>query len=900
MTDKFSERRGPTPPRGASALLEYLLPSDDAPTVLGDLEEAYRELVDEKGRGAARRWYWREALRYVLRLLPSKMREMGREGVAPGLLRDVRFAARRLRRSPGFSAVVVGTLALGIGGTAAVFGLVDGVLFRPMPVADEDRLVEVYGTSERDGNAGGMFAGFLPVSYPTFEDLRDGMASLDGVFVHSQWPVSVVVGDEPERVDGLYVSASFFDVLGVRPALGRGFLPDEDQSPGGDAVVVLSHGFWERQFGSDPAAVGRGILINARRFDIVGVAPPGFRGTSSTLQPDLFVPVSMIGDVPPWGPLWTQRGLRFFNMGGRLTPGRSVDDLRIDLERMAGVLGETYPETYRDRGFQALSLADAKVNPNQSATLSRTGAVLIVMAGLVNLIACLNVANLLLARSLARSTELAVRSSLGATRGRLVRAISSEAALLFLVGGGLGLGLAALALSAVDGTQPPAFGGGALDVGMNLRAVGFTVTATFACMVLFGAGPALRAAGRPAAGRLRQRATHGTSAGRLIGEGLVLGQVALSIIALAGAGVFYKSLQAAQDIDPGFDVSGLGMMDVDLAAAGYGEDETRVFYTQMVEAAGETGGVLSAVVGAERPLGPAPLRRATRLDQDRSQAGTGEYVRVEAVTPGFHQALGIDQVEGRALDPGDRDGGRLVAVVNRRLAELLWRDGSPLEQQLVISLVDDPITVVGVVDNAKAVSLAEDPQPILYLPIDQHPPMTGTLFVRMADGAALEQTRRAVQALDPTLPVFQVSTAETLLAADLWTARATVRVLGLFGLIGLLLGGVGIYGVVSDSVRSRTREMGLRMALGAGRGGVVRTAVGRMLAVVGLGSVAGVLAAVLVMRSFAVLLVGVSPGDPRALAAAVLGLLVVAVLAAYLPAWRATRVDPMVVLRGDG
>ena len=888
------------PPARAVALLQALLPREDASSVLGDLEESFLIRAAESGPGTARRWYWKEALRYAVRLLPSKAREVLRDGVATGLGRDVRFATRRLRRSPGFSLVVVGTLALGIGGTAAVFGLVDAVLFRSLPVTDQSSLVEIYGSSERDGNAGGLFAGYLPISYPTFEDLRDGMTSLDGAFVHSQWPVSVVVGDEPERVDALYVSASFFEVLGVRPALGRGFFPDEDQQPGADAVVVLSHGFWETQLGADQSVVGRSVTINARRFDVVGVAPRGFRGTSSTLQPDLFVPVSMIGDVPPWGPLWTQRGLRFFNLGGRLAAGRSVADVQADLGRMTAVLTETYPETYRNRGFQVLPLADAKVNPNQSATLGRTGAILIVMAGLVTLIACLNVANLLLARSLARGNELAVRSSLGATRGRLVRVMTAESAVLFLVGGGLGVALAAVALGVVDGTRPPAFGGGALEVGMNLRALAFTVLATLGCMLLFGAGPAVRAAGRSSAGRLRQRATHGSSTGRLISEGLVLGQVALSIIALAGAGVFYRSLRASQDIDPGFEVEGLGMMDVDLAAAGYEEEERRVFYTQMVDAAAGVGGVTSAVVGAERPLGPAPLRRATRVDQDRSQAGTGQYVRVESVTPEFHETMGIRLRQGRTLDGGDAQGSRLVAVVNDRLAELLWPSASALEQQLVITLVDDPITVVGVVENAKAVSLSEDPQPILYLPLDQHPPMTGTLFIRLRDGAALEDTRRAVQQLDPTLPVFEVSTAETLLAADLWTARATVRVLGLFGVIGLLLGGVGIYGVVSDSVRARTREMGLRIALGAGKGGVLRTAVGRMLAVVGVGAMAGTLAAVVVMRSFAGLLVGVSPGDPGTLAAAVLGLLLVAGVAAYLPAWRATRVDPIVVLRGEG
>ncbi|MEQ9398447.1 MAG: ADOP family duplicated permease [Longimicrobiales bacterium] len=888
----------PTPPRRTAALLEAVLPPADAPVVLGDLAEAFVRRASEHGVPAARRWYRREALRYALRLGPGRAGSAVTTALGSDMINDLRLAARRILRNPAFSAVVVATLALGIGANATIFTVVDAVLFRSLPVEEPGRLVQVYGSSERDGNIGGMFQGFLPLSYPDFEDVRDAVTTLEGMYVHSQWPVSATVGDEAERIDGLYVSASYFDVLGVRPVVGRTFRPDEDQAPGADAVVVLRHGYWERRFGGDPSVVGRAMVVNARALEIIGVAPPGFRGTSTTLQPDIFVPVSMVGDVPPWGPLWTERGLRFFFAGGRIAPGRTPADVEAELDALAARLGETYPDTNRNRGLQALPLDRAKVDPNQGGMLARTGAVLLVMAGLVLLIACLNVANLLLARSLSRSGEMAVRASLGADRVRLVREMAAESGLLFALGAGLGVTAAVFAASALDGLRPPVFFGGSLDVAVDGRVLGLTVAVTLACALLFGVGPAVRASRQPAGG-LRSRRAGATAASRRLRELLVAGQVALSVVALAGAGTFLRSLDASRAIDPGFSVDGLGLLDVDLAAQGLGPEEQRVFYTRMVEEAAALPGVLTAAVGSERPLGPAPLRRATRMDEDRSDGATGRYVRVEAVTADFFATLELPVVEGRALDAGDRDGTTLVAVPNRRLADMMWPGDPALGQRLEISLVDEPLEVVGVAADAKAVSLTEDPQPILYVPMDQHGAPAATLFVRMRTPAALEAARRAVEALDPTLPVFDVTTAQGLVAEDLWTARATATVLGLFGVLGLLLAGVGIYGVVAHSVRERTREMGLRMALGAPRRRVLREVLVRILLVAGAGAAAGTVAAVFTVRAFAGLLQGVTPGDPVTLGSVVAGLLLVAVAAAAVPAHRATRVDPMVVLRSE-
>lgn len=891
-------RPPPRPPRFTATLLEAVLPPAEAEPILGDLEEAFHALAASRGVRTARRWYRGQALRYLLRLSPTRARAVMGDILGNDMTRDLRFALRRLIARPGLTVVVLATLALGIGANVTVFSVVDSILLRALPIEDPESVVQIYGSSDRDGNAGGMFQGFLPVSYPNFEDVRDAATSVDGIFVHSMWPVSVSFGEEAERVEGLYVSASYFDVLGVQPALGRTFRPEEDRQPGADAVVVLRHGYWMRQFGGDPGIVGRTITVNARSLEVIGVAPPGFRGTNSTLQPDLFVPVSMIGDVPPWGPMWDQRGLRFFNMGARIAAGRTMADVAGEFDALATRLAETYPETNRNRGLQVLPQSAASVDPNQGTLFGRTGAVLLIMASLVLLIACMNVANLLLTQALSRTGELAVRTSLGATKTRLMRELAMESGLLFVGGAGLGTLAAGSILGLLDGTRPPAFQGGALEVGLDPRVLVFTGVVTFVCMAAFGLIPSIRAASQPAAQALRTRRS-GSSSSRSVREVLVLGQIALSVVSLAAAGAFLRSVRAAQAIDPGFAIEGVGMLDVDLAAQGLDAEERRVFYGRMIETAASLPDVTMAAVGGERPLAPAPLRRVTRVDEDREDPGTGHYVRFEPVSSDFFEALGVAIQRGRAVEIGDRLDTRLVGVANARLSELLWEDRDPLGQRVVASLVDDPIEVVGVAGNAKAVSLSEEPQPILYVPLEQHQPPTGTLFVRLGDAGNLETVRRAVQELDPTLPLFGVNTVEEVVAEDLWTNRMTARVLGMFGLAGLLLAGVGIYGVVAFTVRERTREMGLRLALGAGQRQVLVSAVARVLVISGAGALLGIAAATMTLGAFDGILVGVNGSNPLPHVAVAAGLLLVALCAAYLPARRATSVDPMVVLRSE-
>lgn len=887
----------PLPPWWARALLRRLLPADEIATVLGDLDEGFVQRARERGGRAARRWYRREALAYVLRVgLPRGASSLGATEAA-SMTREIRIAARALRRRPAFSLVVVLTLAVGIGTNASVFGLVDAVLFRPLPVEDPANLIEVYGSSERDGNAGGMFQGFLSLSYPNFVDLREGASTLDGAFVHSQWSVSVAGDGEPERVEALYVSGSFFDVLGVSPLLGRGFRPDEDRQPGADALVVLRHGYWERRFGSDPAVVGRTLRVNGRPLEVVGIAPPGFRGPRTTQMPDLFIPVSMIVDVPPWGPLWQNRGLRLFNVGARIADGRGLSDVRAELSVLGRRLAELHPESNRDRGLQVLPLAEAKAGPNQRAFLGRTGLVLLSVAGLVLLVACMNVGNLLLARGLSRQVEFAIRTSVGATRRLLIRHLVTESALLFALGAGLGVGGSLLTLGALDGLRSPAFGGMTLDVGMDLRVLTFALASTLVCMLLFGLGPALRSALTPA-GTLR-RGGSGLSGGHWLRDGMIVGQVALSVVALTAAGLFLRSLDASMRIDPGVDLEGLGMLSVDPTAQGYEDDELRLFYRRLVEETEARAGVVSSALGSLRPLSAGPLRRATRIDEDPSDAGVGHLVRVESVSPGYFATLGITLEEGRLFDDGDRQGAPSVAVANGRLIELLWPGREALGQQLVLGLVDDPLEVVGTTATAKAASLTEDPQPVLYVPLDQIPTPAAHLFVRGRTASGLDEARAAVRTLDASLPVYGVTTGEGLLADALWTARATAWILTVFGLGALFLAAVGIYGVVAHSVRERTREMGLRIALGAGRGSVVASAVGRVMAAATVGAAIGLAAALLATGAVADLLVGVNPHDPGTLAGVTAGLLFVAAIAGFLPARRATRVDPMVVLRTE-
>jgi predicted permease len=885
----------PTPPR-LPEWLRRAVPAD----LLGDLEESWRRRVRSGTRPwAATLWYLREIIRYLLRA--PDHRPTSSPGTLDMLRQDVRYAFRSLLRRPAVSAVLVATLAIAIGANATIFGVVDSLFFATLRVERPERLVEIYSTSERDANVGG-FQGFLPVSHPNFEDLRERASTLEGVYAYTIWPVSLEIGTQPERSQAMFVSGEYFSVLGVRPQRGRAFDATDDDVEGGSPIAVISHALWEERFGADPDAVGRSFRMNARSYTIVGVAPPGFRGTSATVGTDVWVPISMTIDIPVWGPLWQNRGARFFFLGARLAEGRTLAEVDAELDAVWAGLAEEHPTTNVGQGLTLVPMLEARVSPNVRGVVASASAVLLAVVGVLLLIACMNVANLMLARALGRGREMAIRTSIGAGRRRIVAQLLTESVVLFGVGGLVGLALAFWAQSALSGLQPPALFGATLEVRTDVRVVVFTAAVTMACGLLFGLIPAWRASRSDVSAQLRDGERGATSGGgHVLRNALVAGQVCLSLVALVGAGLFVRALGEASRVPLGFEPTGLTLLSVDLGAQGYDEAEGRLFHRQALDAVRALPGVESVALASVTPLTFGPLRRVLGESDDENDPRAGHMIRETVVSPGYAEAAGTTLLRGRPLRPSDDADATPVALVNDRMAAMLWPGEEAVGRTFRISLPPTEVTVAGVVETAKTVAIAEDPTPTYYLPSEQSYPPTATYFVRGGPGASgvAEQVRRALRSIDPSLPVYDVVPASFLVRQATWNTRAIALVLGAFGLIGLVLAAIGVYGVVSTSVRERTREIGLRMALGADASQTIRSVVGGTLAVAGLGVALGMVLAAVLTRPLSPQLFGVSSTDALTYASTAALLLGVAALASWLPARRAARVDPTEALRAE-
>lgn len=891
---------GDRPPRSFEALVQYLLPED----VAGDLAEGFAQRSGQSGPKGARWWYRREVMRCLLHLPSVRRPTPSPRNRAPDMvLQDLRFALRTLVRRPGFASVVIVTLALGLGATATIFSLMNTLFLRPVPgVESAEGVVELYGTGA-DANAG-AFGGYLPMSWPTIRDVGDQTETLSDIYVYSLWPTSLETEGEAERVMAGFVSANYFDLLGTRPALGRGFASDEGVAGDGSPVAVLSHRFWMNRLGGDAEVIGTSVVVNTRSYTVVGVAPEGFLGTSNVFGPDFWVPLPMIRDVPTWGELWENRAVRMFFAGGRIAEGRRLAEVEAELAAIGGRLADTYPDEVRDRVIVPVPLAQATIFPGVRGPLLGAGVVLSAVVMLLLVIACINVANLLLARGLGRTREMAIRTAVGAGRGRLAAQLALESAVLFGLGGGLGLCLSVAAQRTLSGMEIPLLFGAnvSLDVGTDLRVIGFASAITLCCALAFGMFPAWRASHGEVTDALREgsQGSGRSGPGRWLRNGLIVAQVAFSLVALIGAALFARSLEAARSVDPGFEYERLGMISVDLGAQRYDEDEGRAYYRRAVEAIAALPGVSSAAVGELRPLTPSGLRRVLRESDAPTDAAAGQMVRTGSVSPDYFESMGIPIVQGRTFLPSDDAGSPPVAVVNRRFGELFWPGESPVGRRIRIGLEDGVAEIVGVVPTGKYDDLTEDPKPAVYRPMDQLYAPTATLFVRgSTEAGTLAAARTALQQLDPALPLFDIEVAEALLGRALWNARALATLLAAFGLTGLLLAAIGIYGVVAHSVRERTREMGLRIALGAGPSSVLALSVRRVMGLASAGAFLGLATAAVLARPLGGLLFGVAATDPVVFGAIAGLLMTVAALASWVPARRATRIHPVQALRSE-
>jgi putative ABC transport system permease protein len=827
------------------------------------------------------------------------------------MFQDLRFGLRMLLARPGFTAVAVFCLALGIGANTAIFGLVNAVFFRPLPVAEADRLVNIYRTYDE------------PISYPDFSVMRDSNDVFSGLVVYTGIQVGFGNGARSEVVSGQLVSGNYFDVLGIKPLLGRSFLPEEDRTPGTHPVVIISYNFWQSRFESDPGVIGRRIVLNNHSFTCIGVMPAEFDGWRAPLKINLWLPVMMHKEVMRGGPitfddLLTDRHFPFFGIVGRLKPGVSAEQARATLEVLNRQIELANPppadQPRNPRGDQSISLVKFKGGfpdgiRQQSETPSQLLSAIVIT---ILLIACANVANLLLARASVRRKEIAVRLALGASRMRLIRQLLTESVLLALLGAGAGLVIAYWINQLLMAFKPPfppphTF---SLDLYLDARTVGFALLLALITSALFGLAPALQASKPDMVTALKdETGAEGRRQRRFnLREALVIAQVALSLVLLIGAGLFIRSLRYAQGIDLGFDPDKVLQVSVHLNLQGYKEPQGREFYRQMIERLERLSGVESVSVTNLQPLGFMGIGPSIQLGDREIPADDRPAAGYFAVGQRFFETIGTPLLRGRDFTAKDSANSPPVAIINEELVRRLWPEikdvGEALGKRVrLMNLKPANCEVIGIAKNSKNsgfIPLDGPPPPSIYRLFAQDYSPLATLVLRTSGDPRelIPQVRREVTALDENLPIDLQPLSENLRLV-LWPARTGAIILGIFGLLGLMLAAIGIYGVMSYLVAQRTREIGVRMALGAQAGDVLRLVVreGLRLALIGAG--VGLALAFALARLIRGLLYGVGTTDPATFAAVASFLIIVALAACYLPARRATRVDPLAALRHE-
>jgi putative ABC transport system permease protein len=800
------------------------------------------------------------------------------------LWRESALAWRRLSRSRGFALVVVLTLALGIGANTVIFSLVEGVLLKPLPYCDPDRLVRVW-----ENNAALGLQRFN-VSPPNFRDWSEQSRSFKGMVMVGQRPFTLTAGQEPERLAAERVSAGYFELLGIRPFLGRGFALGED-SRARSRIAVLSEGFWRRRFGGDPGLLGRSLVLDGEAYLVIGIL-------RDPLQPevDLWTPLDFdLGSMP--------RGIRRVGVLARLERGVTAHQAQQEMSAIADRLARQFPDDDRGWGTEVAPLREVVVQNFRPVLLT-----LFAVVGFVLLICWVNVANLFLARLAAQEKEITIAMALGSGRSRLLLQFLAESLLLALAGGLAGLLLAAWAgkaFLAANGARIPR----AVEVGLDLRVLGFAFGVSLLLALALGMVPVL-ATRRLDFGHLLKTAgvaARSGSGGSRMRQALVVAEVALALVPMIAAGLLTRSLIRLQTVDPGFKPGHVLTAQISLPKARYGEAERKsAFYLQALERAARLPGVVAT--GAVSPL---PLTGADHLleftVEGRRVASSGQRpsAHLRVASPDYFRAMGIPLLAGRAFQAADVRGRRRVAVINQTLAHREWPQESPLGKR--ISFGDDPTDkdtlyeVVGVVGDVKSAALDEEPGMEAYMSAFQEPGDSAVLVLRTAvDPAGLAgPLRREVLALDPVLPVYKIATLEQIVHDSLASPRLRTQLIGSFAVLALILASIGIYGVLSFHVTLRRNEIGIRMALGATRPCVLRLVLGQVLKLVLEGELLGLLAALFLSRLLAGFLFGVSVGDPLIYLLISALLVGFALLASYLPVRSATRVDPKVALNAE-
>ena len=806
------------------------------------------------------------------------------------LLQDVRYGLRRLRAAPAFAATVILTLALGIGANTAIFSVVNALLLRPLPYAEPGRLVTI---EHRYPGLDDMKA---PVSAAGFADYQANTRSFAAMAVETGWGPNLTGVGEPERLTGARVSGRFFPTLGVAPLLGRALRPDEDQ-PGRNQVVVLSHGLWLRLFGGEPGAVGRTMQLNGESYEVVGVMPPGFRDFFNR-RAELWTPLALPPDRYTDGQ-WTNEWL---NLVARLKPGVTEEQARTEMRTHADALRQRFPDDFPDRwSLLVTSLAEKGSGDTRPALLVLLGAV-----GFVLLIACANVANLLLARGASRMREVAVRSALGAPRRALVRQLLVESLLLALAGGLAGLLVGAAAVRALVAWNPGDLPW-ASDIRVDGLVLAFTAGVAVLTGILFGLVPAVQTSRSDLQTVIKEggRGVHAERGGRTLRRALVVAEVALALVLLAGSGLLLKSFARLQRVDPGFVPERLLTFAVALPAARYPSDTQRIaFFDQLFPRLAALPGVRAAGGTSVLPFGGNWSTGSFTVEGfTPAEDEPGPWGDIRIVSPDFLQALGAPLRRGRHLTPDDGPGRPRVAVVDEEMVRRYWPDADPIGKRITFGPDSAPawIEIVGVVGHTMHEGLDADARVQLYLPYAQRNPGQLTVALRTTgDPARLTAAARsAVRAIDPDQPIANVRTMEELVDTSLGGRRLAAVLLAVFAGVALLMAAVGIYGVMSFAVAQRTRELGVRVALGASRASVLRLVVRQGMGLVLLGVAIGAAGALGLTRLIASQLYAVRSTDPATFGLVALALVATALVAILVPAARAMRLDPVAALRDE-
>jgi predicted permease len=817
------------------------------------------------------------------------------------LWQDIRYAIRTLAKNPGFTAVAVLSLTLGIGGTTTIFTLVKAVFLQSVPVKDPATALMVYSTQQ---TADGKVTQYLQNAYVNAVDYRANNDVFTGLssIVNTEDELKVSGTGKPEVVDVQLVNWDFFDILGVKPFLGRSFVAEEDLTPDSHPVAILSYGLWNSKYGADPKILGKIIRLSEQDFSVVGVMPKEFHDVGRIGSPDVWAPMMMHDQLltdmrKDW---FTHRRFRLVDMLGRLKPGVTFSQATTSMQALGAHLAQVYPADNSGRTVVMTPLSETNVPPQQHSLFVLMGTLLMVIVGLVLLIGCGNVANLLLARAMQRRRELAIRLSLGASRWRLIRQLLTESLLIGLTAGALGILCAYwsrdLLWTLLPGGRPEN-----LDFSLDARVLLFTLGLSLVATLLFGLVPSLQASKPSQMAVLRDRTDAPSGTGRWYGlRGMLVGaQIAFSLIALVGSALFIHSLRNAQEVDPGFEVKHEVILRLNPGGAHYPQGRGEQYYRDALEKVRALPMVADAGISNLGPMSVNLSYSTFPEGVDAMDPRNAWQFPVCAVAPGFFSAAGIPLLRGR--DVNDLDGSQTnhVVIVNQALVDHLWKGKDPLGKQFSFAAVPWKATIIGVVGTVKTATLGEDPRPVIYFALKQTYYPDVSLYVRAKGDTdvALTNVRSVVQSLDTSMQVGRGYTVPWLMDRMLEGPRFAAELLAGFGGLALLLAAIGTYGVMAYSVSQRTQEIGIRMALGAQRGDVLRLILGNGMAMVLAGVAVGLGATLIFTRSISSLLYGIGNFDAISFLGAAVVLIAVALVACWLPARRAMGVDPIIALR---